>query len=164
MIAADLARLDARLFIWRRWRDDFLLVPGLRVWGLGVDVLIACRRRRNHLLILGLRRYRLFPIVGSGWILTLGTVFSGVSVAPANETSKAEDVTRANVDHSITVARTPHSRSPRRRTKTSVLSFQSSFGHSSPAFSAQDAATGVTLVALPTECGYEPTLVADPAA
>ena len=104
MIAADLARLDARLFIWRRWRDDFLLVPGLRVWGLGVDVLIACRRRRNHLLILGLRRYRLFPIVGSGWILTLGTVFSGVSVAPANETSKAEDVTRANVDHSITIA------------------------------------------------------------
>ena len=31
------------------------------------------------------------PIIGSGWVLALGTVFSGVSVALANEASKAED-------------------------------------------------------------------------
>ena len=41
--------------------------------------------------------------IGSGWVLALGTVFSGVSVALANEASKAEDATRASVAHSITV-------------------------------------------------------------
>ena len=69
------------------------------------------------------------PIIGSGWVLALGTVFSGLSVALANEASKAEDATRASVAHSITVAYKPsHSGSPRRKTKTSVLSFPRSFG------------------------------------
>ena len=82
-------------------------------------------RRRDHPFCARVH----LPIIGSGWVLALGTVFSDLSVALANEASKAEDATRASVAHSITVAYKPsHSGSPRRKTKTSVLSFPRSFG------------------------------------
>ena len=126
MTAADLARLDARLFT-RRGRGDHSLCPAS---GFGASVKIfSSPMGGGGITLFVLGGWKHLPIIGSGWVLALGTVFSGLSVALANEASKAEDATRASVAHSITVAYKPsHSGSPRRKTKTSVLSFPRSFG------------------------------------
>ena len=47
-------------------------MPGFWVWRVGVNTLIANWRWRDYLLAFGGRRYRLFPIVVSGWVLALG--------------------------------------------------------------------------------------------
>ena len=78
--------------------------------------------------------------------------------ALTHEASKAEDATRAGVAIVLLLRTTFAWWFPEKETKQVVLSFPLSF------FLAQDAATGVTLLALPTEYGYEPTLVADAAA
>ena len=69
MPRSKLARLP---FVWRR--NDFLFMTGIGIWNVGVDVLIAYRRRRNHAIVLCGRRNRLF-IVTAGWILALGNGF-----------------------------------------------------------------------------------------
>ena len=61
-------RRDARRFAWRRWWDYLLLMTSFRVWGFGMDVFIANRRWRDHLVILG-RRTLLLAVIGSGRVL-----------------------------------------------------------------------------------------------
>ena len=53
---------------------------------------------------------------------------------------------------------------PEKETKTSVLSFPRSFGPHPQLFWHKTPLRALSLLALPTEYGYEPTLVADPAA
>jgi len=36
-----LVRRDVRHFAWRRWRDDFLLMTGIGVGGVGVNIFVA---------------------------------------------------------------------------------------------------------------------------
>lgn len=64
-------------------RNDFLLMTGLRVRGLGVDVLISSRRRRDYLFIVGLRLNLnlLLAIFVPRRVLSLVNGHSGVSVA-----------------------------------------------------------------------------------
>jgi hypothetical protein len=57
-----------------------------------------------------------------------------------------------------------HSGSSRRKPKTTVLSFPRSFGPHPQLFWHNTPLRALSLSALPTEYGYEPTLVADPAA
>ena len=59
----------------------FLLMASLRVRGLSVDVLISCRRRRDHLLTVGFRLNLLLAIFVPRRVLALGNGHSGVSVA-----------------------------------------------------------------------------------
>jgi hypothetical protein len=66
-------------------RNHFFLMTGLRVLGLGVDVLISSRRRRDHLLIVGLRLNLLLAIFVPRRVLALGNRHSGVSVALRRE-------------------------------------------------------------------------------
>ena len=49
-------------------------MTGIGVWNVGVDVLIAYRRRRNHAIVLCGRRNRL-SIVTAGRVLALGNGF-----------------------------------------------------------------------------------------
>ena len=49
-------------------------MTGIGVWNVGVDVLIAYRRRRNHAIVLCGRRNRLF-IVSARRVLSLGNGF-----------------------------------------------------------------------------------------
>jgi hypothetical protein len=64
-----LVRRDARRFLWRRWRDDFLLMTSMRVRRIGVNILVAYGRRWDDFLILG--RQKLLTIIGSGGVLAL---------------------------------------------------------------------------------------------
>jgi hypothetical protein len=62
-----LVRRDARRFVWRRWRDDFLLMTGIGVGGVGVNIFVAYGWRWDDFLSLG--RRKLLTIIGPRWVL-----------------------------------------------------------------------------------------------
>jgi hypothetical protein len=64
-----LVRGDARRFLWRRWRDDFLLMTSMWVRRIGVNIFVAYGWRWDDFLIL--RKRKLLAVVGSRRVLPL---------------------------------------------------------------------------------------------
>ena len=66
------------------------------IWVRSIGEIFSSPMGGGGITLFVLGGWKHLPIIGSGWVLALGIVFSGVSVALANEAPKAEDATRAS--------------------------------------------------------------------
>ena len=106
---AQLSGLNARIGI--NWGAESLPPHGQpRVRDLGVDVLISCRQRRDHLLIVGLRLNLLLAIFVPRRVLALGNPFAaalsaGVSLRKLSNSSLLCRAGACGASTTVTISR-----------------------------------------------------------